>query len=199
MVVRAQAVDPTVSHAKFDREVELFRSLQEEHQRRGWWLLRAQYPEVFIAFATPQVRPPVVVFGALLDFTDYDFRPPSVRMADPFTRVPYHTKDLPTVLKRSVPPSSEVAGLFQPGVMLAAEQPMMQGLPEEIPFLCLPGVREYHEHPAHTGDNWLLHRGGAEGTLNFILDVLYRYGVQPINGFQIGLQVTGFRQGPPPQ
>jgi hypothetical protein len=26
-------------------------------------------------------------------------------------------------------------------------------------FFCMRGVREYHEHPEHTGDQWLLYRG----------------------------------------
>src|SRR5439155_19241848 len=26
------------------------------------------------------------------------------------------------------------------------------------PFLCLRGIREYHEHPQHSGDEWLLYR-----------------------------------------
>jgi hypothetical protein len=64
--------------------------------------------------------------------------------------------------------------------------------PDEVPFVCLPGIREYHAHPAHSGDSWLLHRGQVEGTLNFILDVLHRYGAAPIRGFQIGMQITDF-------
>jgi hypothetical protein len=26
------------------------------------------------------------------------------------------------------------------------------------PFLCLRGIREYHEHPQHSGDDWFLYR-----------------------------------------
>ena len=26
------------------------------------------------------------------------------------------------------------------------------------PFLCLRGIREYHDHPQHTGDEWLLYK-----------------------------------------
>ena len=166
-------------------------------------MVKADFPVVIVNFAAPQLKPSAVVFGALLDFTDYDFRPPSVRLVDTFTREPYKARELPTVLKRSVPAGQPAGlpGLFglQGGVLLQ-EQPLMQAYgPEEIPFICVPGVREYHEHPAHSGDGWLLHRGKGEGTLNFVLDVLYRYGVQPINGFQIGMQVTGFRQVPPPE
>lgn len=201
MAEREVFVDPAVSRAKFDREVTKFRQLQDEHIRRGWWLLRAEFPEVFVVFGTPQLSPPAVTFGALLDFTDYDLFPPSVRLVDPFTREPYPAKSLPTILKRSVPtavpPQLASLGLqIQP----FQESRLMQWYsPDDVPFLCLAGVREYHEHPAHTGDSWLLHRGSAEGTLHFILNQLYRYGVQPISDYIITPKVTGFRQTQAPE
>ena len=187
-------VDPAVSQAKFERELQQYRELEQDHRRRGWWLLDAEFPEVFVVFATPQLKPPAVVFGVLLDFTNYDLWAPSVRLVDPFSREPYRARELPAVLKRRLPtPSSpELAAL---GLAPIHEQPMMQWHdPDAIPFLCLPGVREYHEHPGHTGDAWLLHRGTGEGTLYFLLNQLNRYGVEPLSGYQLGLQVAGFRQ-----
>ena len=57
-------------------------------------------------------------------------------------------------------------------------------------MICLPGIREYHEHPAHTGDAWLLHRGkGGEGSLGFIVDKVYDYGILPINAFHLQLNI----------
>ena len=70
--------------------------------------------------------------------------------------------------------------------------------PDELPFLCLPGVREYHVHPAHTGDDWLLHRDRGEGTLYFLLEKLARYGLEPIQQFQFGLQIVGYLRGESP-
>ena len=61
---------------------------------------------------------------------------------------------------------------------------------EDVPFLCIPGVREYHEHPAHSGDSWLLHKGSGEGTLYFLLNTIYRYGVEPIPSYGISMGVT---------
>lgn len=196
-------VDPAVSRAKFRRELDLYRQLEDQYLRRGWWMLKAEFPEVLVLFGTPNLKPPAVVFGALLDFTNYDLHPPSVRLVDPFTRVAYRGRELPTWLKRRVPaqlppglPPELIAGTPE------AEQPLMVfHSPDDIPFLCIPGTREYHDHPAHTGDSWLLHRGKGEGTLHHILDVLYKYGVEPINGYQIAmsLSVSGFRQqGAPP-
>jgi hypothetical protein len=81
--------------------------------------------------------------------------------------------------------------------MVVEDVPLMQAHgPDEIPFPCLPGVREYHEHPGHSGDPWLLHRGGGEGTLYFLLEKLYQYGVAPISTYHVQLvpAVTGFAQ-----
>ena len=195
-----QFVDPSVSREKFDAEVAAYRSLEREHQERGWWLLEAAFPRVFAVFATPRLTPPAVVCGVLLDFANYDLEPPSVKLVDPFTRRPYLMKDLPTVLLRRQFVSIQGLPLAAGTPQMVTAAPMMQAHgPDEIPFLCLPGVREYHAHPAHTSDSWLSHRGRGEGTLFAILSTIYQYGVQPISEFNVGLRVLGFQQGEPPK
>jgi hypothetical protein len=179
--------DPVVSRSKFEREVAEYRRLEQDHLRRGWMLLRAEYPEVFIVFANPAMSPPAVIFGALLDFTNYDLWAPSVTLVHPFTREPYKARELPVLFLRR-PPAAEippqVMAMMQQGVPLEQLMPPRRLLvwytPDDVPFVCLPGIREYHEHPGHSGDSWLLHRGRGEGTLFFILDQLYKYGVQPM-------------------
>lgn len=200
-----QLVDPAVSRAKFDRELAAYRQLEDEYLRRGWWLLKADYPEVFIVFAAARLKPPPVVFGALLDFTNYDLWPPSVGLVDPFTRAPYLGKELPSRLNRRLPggpPPELMQQVAAQGVVMQGPvQPMMQAYkPDDVPFLCLPGVKQYHDHPAHSGDSWLLHRGQGEGTLHFILEQLYRYGVEPLTGYRLALEVkiAGF-QGEAPE
>lgn len=192
-------VDPAVSRAKFAREVAAYRRFEAEHARRGWWMQQAEYPEVFVVFAAPQLKPPAVVFGALLDFTNYDFWAPSVRLVDPFTREPYKAKELPTLLRRRtiVEPPPEVVEMVrqrggEPPQLVEEGQLMMWHSPErdDIPFMCLPGVREYHEHPAHTGNSWLLRRGRGEGTLYFLLEKLYKYGVQPLTHYGLQMQYS---------
>lgn len=188
-----------VSKTKFDREIAGYREQEDYHLSRGVWLVRAEYPKAFIVFGTPQLKPPTIIFGALLDFTNYELWPPSARLVEPFTRVPYKPEELPSVLKRSVPTPPELMAQGAPAGHV--EQPLMQWHgPEDTPFLCLPGVREYHEHPAHSGDSWMLRRKGAEGTLHFLLEQLYKYGVEPINTYNFGMQITisGFGQGAPP-
>jgi hypothetical protein len=193
-------VDPAVSQEKFDRELARYRELEDDHVRRGWWMLKAQFPEVFVVFATQKVNPPCAVLGVLLDFTDYDFQPPSVRLVHPLTREPYKLFELPSQLKRTVPLPNHGQMAMEGAGGVAHQALMVAHHQEEIPFLCIPGVREYHNHPGHSGDLWALHRGTAEGTLFFLLSQIYKYGVEPINGFTLNLSVTvsGFKQSPPP-
>jgi hypothetical protein len=190
-------VDPAVSEAKFNREVADFRKLEDVYRARGWWMLKAEFPEISVVFASPKLTPPAVVFGIDLNFLNYDLWPPSVRLVNPFTRIPYTMNQVPSKLNRMV--------MVQPTPSQAGHmtfQDLMQSHgPDQIPFLCLPGVREYHEHPGHTGDSWLLHRGKGEGTLNYILTQVSTYGVEPINSLNMALNISvvGFNQGIPPQ
>jgi hypothetical protein len=189
-------VDPAVARQKFDREVADYRKLEDVYLRRGWFLLKAEFPEVFVAFAAPQLEPAPLVLGVLMDFTDYDYQPPSVKIVHPITRAPYKGRELPTRLLRAVVVNNPEI-VFPPGVVAMKPQPLMMAHSEDdIPFLCLPGVREYHEHPAHTGDLWALHRKSGEGTLHFLLSQISKYGVEPIDQYTIAinLKITGFNQ-----
>jgi Predicted metal binding domain len=196
-----QFVDPTVSRAKFDRELSDYRQLEHDYRRRGWLLVKADFPSVLVVLAAPQLAPPAIVTGVTFDYTNYDMRPPSVRLVDPFTGDPYTAKELPTYLKRSV----ETGAPPMPGLQLplgaqarfVAQQPLMQWYgPDDIPFLCIAGVREYHDHPGHSGDAWELHRCSGAGRLVRLLETITKYGVQPISEYQVSLQprISGFVQ-----
>jgi hypothetical protein len=200
--VPAQFVDPDVSRTKFNRELREYRALEDQYRARGWFLLDAKWPRVLVVMAAPQTRPPSIVAAVRFDYTNYDAMPPSVQIVNPFTLEPYRQRDLPTQMMRAVGPAPQVQGL-PPGVVMA---PMQQPLlvahgPDEVPFLCIAGVREYHEHPAHSGDAWELHRADGAGRLVRILEVVSKYAVQPINGFSVQLipQTIGFSFGEIPQ
>ena len=205
-------VEPAVSLAKFNRELAQYRELQDEYIRRGWWMVKSDFPTVFVVFGTSRGLFRSVVFGALIDFTNYDLWPPSVKLADPFTMVPYKASQLPYPLFRKPPlPPTHAVQRTTPGApnqitspiaggatspspdaqtspTVVPAQPLAQSWsPDEVPFICLPGIREYHQNPAHSGDSWLLHRKTGEGTLHFILDQLYKYGVKPL---QLGAQLN---------
>ena len=201
----AQFVDPRVSRKKFDREIAEYRQIELDYRRQGWLLIRAEYPSVLVVLAAPQLRPPAIVTGVAFDYTNYDARPPSVRLVDPFTAEPYKAKDLPTHLKRSVESGSPLNPGLQlpPGaqarlvIQQLIQQPLMQWYgPDDIPFLCIAGVREYHDHPGHSGDAWELHRHYGAGRLVRLLGTITKYGVQPISDYQIVVQprVAGFVQ-----
>jgi hypothetical protein len=200
-VTPAQFVDPHVSRAKFDREIAEYQQLERDYRRRGWLLLKAEFPSVLVVLAAPQLTPPAVVTGVAFDYTNYDMQPPSVCLVDPFTGEPYKAKELPTHLKRSVEAGgSPIQGLqLPPGAQarLIAQQPLMQWYgPDDTPFLCIAGVREYHDHPGHSGDAWELHRRSGAGRLVRLLETISKYGVQPISDYQISLQprISGFVQ-----
>lgn len=179
-------IDPQVSKIKFEREIANYRKLGLEHAKRGWFLVDAEFPEVFVVFAASHLQPAIVTFGALINFNNYDFWPPSVKIVDPFTREPYLAANNPFPLLRFFPNR-------QPESLLASDSP------DSTPFFCIPGVREYHSHAAHTGDSWLLHRDSPEGTLFFILGNLYEYGVKILRGFnfQLDVRVSGLKVGGP--
>lgn len=200
----AQFADPAVSRAKFDAEIAAYLNLRGEYERRGWLLIEADFPSVFVVMATAKLRPPAIVCGVLFDYSNYDARPPSVQLVDPFTRKPYLARELPTVLNRSLPAQTvelpDMPGLPPGNLQMQGVQPLMQAHDQDdIPFLCIAGVREYHEHPGHTGDAWELHRASGAGRLVRLLDVVHRYGIEPVTGYSVQLVPTvGLEAGQPP-
>jgi hypothetical protein len=198
-----QSTDLRVSRKKFDREIAEFRALGDQYRPRGWFLVHAEYPRVLVLLASPKLTPSAIVMGVLFDYTNYDASPPSVRLVHPFTAEPYKLSELPTQLVRALPDQHvQVQGM--PGgiqqVPMQVQQPLMQAHEPNIPFLCIAGVREYHEHPAHCGDLWELHRAGGAGRLARLLEIISRYGLEPINGFAMQLlpKIVGFSFGAPP-
>jgi len=201
-----QVVDPAVSRAKFDLEVADFRAMAADYAARGWFLLEAEFPEILVLLAAPQIKPSPIVTGVLLDYADYDVRPPSLRLVDPFSRQPYAAvAELPTQLLREIEMDApQIMGL--PGMAparMVQQQPLMQPYPDgpDPPFLCLAGVREYHDHPAHSGDRWELHRAAGAGKLVRLLEVIDTYGIRPLNGYHVNLvpQIAGLTQAQVPR
>ena len=209
-MAETQFADEAVSRTKFDREVAAFQAQAAEYRRRGWYLVHAEFPEAMVLLATDKTKPMALLCGVLLDYSNYDAAPPSVRLVNPMTCEPYKRSELPTELKRRVP-ANDVEVVVPEGIpaevqaqlqgQLQAHQPLMQAhKPDDIPFLCIAGVREYHEHPAHSGDHWELHRRAGAGSLTRLVGIVSKYGLEPIAGF--GVQMVphvGFNLGPPPE
>lgn len=162
-------VDPSVSRRKFAKEVEVARAHAPFH-RQGVWIMRAEFPVVFVVFVVNKPFPvvPGVLCGVHLDFSDYDVRPPSIRVVDPFDEKPLNfDASWKFPLFRSVVDPAT-------GQTTLEHQDILQKFDPSKPFLCLPGVREYHETSAHSGDSWFLNR--KPNLLVHLLNILHKYG-----------------------
>lgn len=186
-----QVVDIEVSRAKFADEVAQWRDRGRAHGQRGILLVDAEFPTAFAVFALPGMRPTHLLFGVELDFTNYDLWPPSVRFVDPLTREPWPPGVVtPTNILLNGKPAPLflrfVADENQPGTF-SVQQPVLSQANQGPAFLCMRGVREYHEHPAHSGDAWLQYRGTGIGSLFYLLDKLHEFSIGHIAGMQVGL------------
>jgi hypothetical protein len=184
-----QSADIEVSRRKFAREVGHLREIEQTLVSRGWWIMTAEFPYVKVAFATVGMRPRVIPFALKADFTDYDVRPLGVTFVDPFEDRELGAAEMMTRLPRLLPinpavPTEIAAQVPAQRIELYQHYPHMPMAPG---FLCLPGTRAYHEHPAHSGDPWELHRNSGEGRLFALLETVWRYGTAPINQFAINI------------
>jgi hypothetical protein len=164
-----------VSRAKLDDELAQWQANAEAYRRRGWFLLSTKGLQVEIAFVTNipfgAVMVPIVPVAVRLNYDNYDLWPPSLTFIDPRTRQP----SAPIVQA-----IEQVNGEPRNALLV---HPMTGRL-----FLCIPGLREYHTHPQHTGDDWLLHRGRGPGRLAVVCDTIWRRMVRNVIGPQVAVQ-----------
>lgn len=180
-------VDPAVSAAKLDRQLEDWEANAEIYRQRGWQLLGREGLEVDIAFTT---RLPVglandlvaVPLAIRLGFHNYDVWPPSLRVIDPITR---RWLELPRVRAIDFDNTNDT-GI--PLDLFIDHHPDTGRV-----FLCKVGTREYHTHFEHSGDDWLLYRDQGFGTIGRLCDVLWRTAVRTI----AGLNFVAHRPGLP--
>lgn len=171
-------VELEVSRKKFKRELELW-SANSVRRERGWILLSEDEESLalelaFLARVTTSAGTapvPIVACAIRLTYENYDLWPPSLTFIDAFTREP--TK--PHV--RAVMPSEDGGR----NVLIDAHPDTGQ------PFLCFPGIREYHTHPQHSGDSWLLHRAAGEGSLSTICDRVWRFMARNVVGLGVNI------------
>jgi len=188
--------DPAVVRRKVEREIGWYNERIDHYRARGIWLLGYTFPQLLVAFVAPKTRPhPMVPLGVMLDLSNYDVEPPSVTLVNPFTRAPLKFGEVPNGLVRLRalmplgPPGTAMLQRVQyfPGAPGKEQIPAIPGtLPERLvqgwshedpkPFVCLRGVREYHDNPGHSGDSWWLHRSQGVGRLLHILELIAQYG-----------------------
>lgn len=203
------AVNPAVARVKFDREVGQFRDVADHFRQKGVFLLQVDHPAVLVLFTAPQLTPPGLVMAVLFDYADFDLKPPSIRFVNPFTGIPYTKQQLPTEMPRAVevpvpegfplPVAPQVGGAGS-RTMMVTHQPLIQVHEGGVPFLCVPGVREFHEHPGHTGQPWELERTTGAGSLVRLVEMIHKYAIEPIGGWSVNLvPQVGFGISEPPR
>jgi len=178
-------VDPAVSAAKLDRQLEDWNANADVHRERGWQLLGRDGLQVDVAFMTrlpvgprhdgpdPNLLKDLVAIplAVRFGFENYDVWAPSIRVIDPLTR---RWLGLPRVR------ALDFGAAEQAGAPLDL---FVNGHPETGKvFLCKAGSREYHTHFEHSGDDWLLYRDQGFGTLGRLCDLLWRTAVRSVTG-----------------
>jgi hypothetical protein len=176
---------------KFDREIARFRGNEADYRKRGILLMEAAYPRAVVALFGIHLPFSPLLFGLDIDFANYDTWPVSVRFINPFTGDGVTAEQLPNLVP--IGKKVHISGEGVDGEVLTG-QPLVQSHAGHSPFLCHRGVREYHNHPAHSGDPWALHRGSAEGRLARIIELVHKYGVAPAQPtFQVQARFAGYQ------
>jgi len=184
-----QYTHPDVTKRKYDEELKDFVKISELWRKKGVFLISETHPTIEFLFALPKLKPSAISFAVRIDFTNYDVEPPSLKFICPFTGKFLTKKEVGMKFIQA-----KVPEVIQPGLPVQIQQQdLLQGSENEIPFFCIPGIKEYHDHPAHTGDAWLLYRKRGEGRLGFILDQLYSYSTPTVKSYGINY-VIGFNQ-----
>lgn len=165
-------VDPEVTHLKFDRELARLTEQRALLDSRGIFILAStNFPAIDLLFVPKHPLRAVVpvvqkggiflpqgttiaaeipslaarAFKARFNLSDYDLIAPSLDFLDPWSDEPLQYATMFRALEFEQQRKAHI-------VLLDAHPTTGR------PFLCLRGIREYHEHPQHSGDQWLLYR-----------------------------------------
>lgn len=178
-------LDPHVHRTKYEAEISSFLDARHLTIERGCRLALIQFPVVWVEFTkmlpVMGINLPLVMQMVELDYSDFDLQPPSLTFLDPVSGAPGNplfpfVQHLPDGSARNLVVQNELLGR---------------------PFLCHPGIREYHSHPEHEGDDWLIYREQGYGGLLWLVDLLWSTGVATVHSLQFALQAnTGPPQAP---
>ena len=139
-------MDRVVSRRKFEAEI---RSLEIEAapyiSTKGWRIVASIYPILAIVLRHSRSAREIE-FRFVCD--DWDEIPPSLTLHDPKDGRGFQWAEWPK------------------GGWSVLESHPSTGKP----FLCLPGIREYHTHPRHLGDAWEGYRQRGTHRLRDIVD-----------------------------
>ena len=146
-------MDVEVSRRKFSKELSAIRSEAGRLiARLSWDIVTAEHPILAVVFTHPKTKRRVG-FRFLCD--DWDELPPSLSLFDP--------EDLTELPWDKWP---------QGGWAVSNPHPVTGK-----PFLCLPGIREYHTHSSHLTELWDNYKKDASYLLRYIVHrVQQRFG-----------------------
>lgn len=170
-----QLVASEVTETKVSAHLAAWHEHADLYRERGWLLLKAAGTLVEIGFVAPNAAPGfrVMPIAIRLRYDNYDVWPPSLTFIDPLTGQPI------------VPP---IPARKREGEVL--RDLIVGGHPETgLPFLCLPGIREYHRHPQHSGDDWLRYRAQGMGAPAVICERIWQYMTGPVTGIGVNIGV----------
>lgn len=171
-------VDPDVTRLKVERELELWRENEPTYRRRGWILLEHQNFRVDVGFLAKvplgALAVPMMTACIRIDFTNYDLWAPALEFIDPVTG------DYAAPAVQALVDSDE-----GPRELLVHSHP-----DTNRPFFCVPGTRQYHDHPQHSGDSWLLHRRTGAGSLATICERVWQAMARNVLGVHVELQTV---------
>ena len=142
---RGRGVDKMVSRKKFEAEIlSLNTDTVAYAAAKGWKIISTDYPTLALALRHPRSLREVEFHFAC---DDWDEIPPSLSLHD-------------AEGGRELPWAEWPKGDWPVGEHDATGKP----------FLCLPGIREYHTHQSHVGDSWHGYRLRGTYRLRDIVD-----------------------------
>lgn len=133
-----------VSEQLFDEQTAKFAGAILD--MRKWQVLHRAYPVLDVLFEADGRRPLRVRFSC----DDWNDSPPSVSLLEA------------DGTGLAVVPTGS-------GIFNASSHPTTH-----LPFICMAGVREFHNHPSHTGDSWENYRGRGGYDLGGILTQIWQ-------------------------
>ena len=144
-------MDIEVSKLKFNQEKELLLGEAKDFvAARGWDIGEFEYPVLAVILPHPKANRRLG-FRFLCD--DWDDQPPSLTLFDPAT------------------PKEELPWAKWPR---AGWEVFERHNNYSKPFLCLPGIREYHSHQDHRNDLWINRRTLESYKLRYIVDRVHQ-------------------------
>lgn len=138
-------IDPEVSQRKFARALELIDGGAADFvASANWEVVGRDYPVIEVVWKHPRSGRRV---GFRFSFDEWDAQAPSLELFDPDTRALLPWERWP-----------------KNGWAVGDVHPITKK-----PFLCLPGIREYHDHSSHFGDSWAALRGRDTYAIVYLL------------------------------